>query len=157
MSEKKMDESPLLLNVIDPKEATFDECINTISKFTKCPLCRRIGELHEDNRKLSDRDYEHEIEELKKENEELKKSKKTHFERVTEKPLDFESDIHKAAEKGKLTSVQYLVEQCHSNVEAKDNKGSTPIMFASYNDRLEVVKYLYEECHSNFLRFSFLR
>ena len=72
MSEKKMDESPLLLNVIDPKEATFDECINTISKFTKCPLCRRIGQLHEDHKKLPNRDYEHEIEELKKENEELK-------------------------------------------------------------------------------------
>ena len=148
MSEKKMDESPLLLNVIDPKEATFDECINTISKFTKCPLCRRIGQLHEDNIKLPNRDYEHEIEELKKENEELKKSKKPHFAPVTEKPSDFEKDIHRAARYGKLTSVQYLVEQCHSNVEAKDNDGWTPIIFASINCYLEVVKYLVEVCHA---------
>ena len=117
MNERKGEESPLLLNVIDPKNNTFDECIRIISKFTKCPLCKRIGELHNDNRKLPDRDYEHEIEELKKENEELKKSKKTHFEPLTKKPSDFESDIHKAAKKGKLTSVQYLIEQC---IEAKD-------------------------------------
>ena len=62
MSKKKGEESPLLLNVIDPKNATFDECISIISKFTKCPLCRRIGKLHEDNRKLPNINYEHEIE-----------------------------------------------------------------------------------------------
>ena len=66
MNEKKGEESPLLLNIIDPKNATFDECISIISKFTKCPLCRRIGELHEDNRKLLDIDYEYEIKELEK-------------------------------------------------------------------------------------------
>ena len=38
---------------------------------------------------------------------------------MTIKPHDFESDIHEAADEGKLTSVQYLVEQCHANVEAK--------------------------------------
>jgi ankyrin repeat protein len=146
MNEGKGEESPLLLNVIDPKNATFDECISIISKFTKCPLCRRIGELHDDNIKLPNRDYEHEIEELK----ESKKvsSKKADFARVTGKPSDFESDIHNAAEKGKLTSVQYLYEVCHSNVEAKDKYGKTPIIFASENGHLEVVKYLYEKCHA---------
>ena len=145
ISEKNEKESPLLLNVIDPKDATFDECISIISKFTRCPLCKRIGQMHEDNKNLPDRDYEHEIKELRKEIEGLKKStnkpafhpftekadiensavshQKTHFSRVTEKPADFENDICKAAEKGKLTSVQYLIEQCHANVEAKDNDG----------------------------------
>ena len=154
MSEKKGKESPLLLNVIDPKNATFDECINIISNFTNCPLCKRIGQLHDDDKRLPVRDYEHEIEELKREKDELKKpkkasSKKTHFVRVTEKPVDFESNFHNAARDGKLTSVQYLVEQCHSNVEAKDSSGWTPIIWASYNGHLEVVKYLYEECHAN--------
>ena len=154
MSEKKGKESPLLLNVIDPKNATFDECINIISNFTNCPLCKRIGQLHDDDKRLPVIDYEHEIEELKREKDELKKpkkasSKKTHFVRVTEKPSDFESNIHSAARDGKLTSVQYLVEQCHANVEAKDNDGCTPIIYASENGHLEVVKYLYEECHAN--------
>ena len=49
-SEKKGEESPLLLNVIYPKDAAFDECISIISKFTKCPLCKQIGELHDADR-----------------------------------------------------------------------------------------------------------
>ena len=150
MSEKKEKESPLLLNVIDPKDATFDECIRIISKFIQCPLCKRIGQMHEDDKSLPDRDYEHELEELKKENERLKKpATKMVFTPVTEKPEDFESDICKAAEEGKLSSVQYLVEQCHANVEAKDEDGNTPIIWASEKGHLEVVKYLHEECHAN--------
>jgi len=141
MSENKGEESPLLLNVIDPKDATFDDFISIISKFTKCPLCRRIGKLHNINRRLPDRDYEHEI-------EELKKSKKAHFARMTEKPSDFESDIHRAAEQGKLSSVQYLVKKCNADVEAKNEDGYTPIIISTEKGHLKVVKYLFEECHA---------
>ena len=49
---------------------------------------------------------------------------------------------------GKLKSVQYIVEQCHANVETKDNKGWTPLSNASIEGHLDVVKYLYEACHS---------
>ena len=72
----------------------------------------------------------------------------TFFPPVTEKPTDFERDICKAASEGKLSSVQYLVEQCHSDVETKNEYGFTPINNASYNGHLEVVKYLYEKCHA---------
>ena len=41
MSSNKGHESQLLLNVIDPKEATFDECVKIISSFTECTLCMR--------------------------------------------------------------------------------------------------------------------
>jgi ankyrin repeat protein len=142
MSENKGEESPLLLNVIDPKDATFDDFISIISKFTKCPLCRRIGKLHNINRRLPDRDYEHEI-------EELKKSKKAHFARMTEKPSDFESDIHRAAEQGKLSSVQYLVKKCNADVEAKNEDGYTPIIISTEKGHLKVVKYLHEKCNAN--------
>ena len=64
-----------------------------------------------------------------------------------DKPSDFESDICKAAEEGKHTSVQYLVERYHADVEAKDKYEWTPINDASKNGHLEAVKYLYETCH----------
>ena len=150
MSENKKEESPLLLNVIDREDATFDECVRIISNFIHCPLCKRISQFNEENASLPTRDYDREIEDLQRENEELKKSKNdTFFPPVTEKPTDFERDICKAAREGKLSSVQYLVEQCHSDVETKDEYGWTPINNASENGHLEVVKYLYEKCHSD--------
>ena len=53
-----------------------------------------------------------------------------------------------ASEEGHLEVVKYLVEQCHANVEAKDNDGYTPLIRASENGHLEVVKYLVEQCHA---------
>ena len=41
-----------------------------------------------------------------------------------QKPSDFESDIHAAAEKGKLTSIQYLIEQRLAGVEDRMNHNS---------------------------------
>ena len=61
-----------------------------------------------------------------------------------EKPFDFESDIFKASENGKLTSIKCLIDKYHANIETKDNKGRTPINNASENGHLKVVKYLYE-------------
>jgi ankyrin repeat protein len=49
---------------------------------------------------------------------------------------------------GHLEVVKYLYEECHANVEAKDNDGYTPIICASINGYLEIVKYLVEECHA---------
>ena len=152
MNQNKGKKSALLLNVIESKKATFEECIQIISKFEQCPICIRTGELFSENVNLPETDYEHEIEELQREIEKLKEEKntrkKTYFPPVTEKPSDFESDICKAAAEGKLTSVQYLIEQCHANVETKDKYGGTPINFASFNGHLEIVKYLYETCHA---------
>ena len=58
------------------------------------------------------------------------------------KPSDFISDIHKASEKGKLTSVQFLIEKYHTKFETNNNKGHTPINIASSNGHLDIVKYL---------------
>ena len=162
MCENKGDESVLLLNIIDPEEMSLDECIEVISRFVRCQICKRTGELYtkeynhmneelnkekDENKNLAERDFGYEIGELKKEIEKIKKA--TGLRIDIEKPSDFESDICKAAEEGKLTSIQYLYEACHANVEAKDIKGCTPINIASINSHLEVVKYLYETCHAN--------
>jgi hypothetical protein len=47
-----------------------------------------------------------------------------------------------------LEVVKYLHEECHANIEAKDEGGKTPIMCASENGHLDIVKYLHEECHA---------
>ena len=155
MGENKGEEPILLLNVIKREEATLEECIKILSKFKQSPLLQLTSELFSENESFPEPDYIHEIETLKKEIEKLqnkteeeKEEKKTYFPPVTEKPSDFESNICKAASEGKLTSVQYLVEQCHANVETKDENERTPIRCASLNGHLEVIKYLYETCHA---------
>ena len=149
MLAMKGEESTLLLNVIKMEEATLEECIKILSKFKHSQICKRTSELFNEDKELLERDFEHELEELKKENGKLQKETKAYFPPVTEKPSGFESDICEAAYQGKLTSVQYLVEKCHADVEAKDEWENTPINLASLTGRLEVVKYLYETCHAD--------
>jgi len=47
---------------------------------------------------------------------------------------------------GHLDVVQYLTQECHRDVEAKDKDGRTPLHYASENGRLNVVQYLAKEC-----------
>ena len=142
MLKKKGEESTLLLNVIKIEEATLEECIEILSKFKHSQICRQTSKLFKEEKELPERDYEREINELKKELQ-------TKIKQGIVKPSDFESDICKAAEEGKLTSIKYLVKQCHADVETKDWCGYTPINNASSNGHLDVVKYLYKKCHAN--------
>ena len=145
MCECKGEESTLLLNVIKCDEATLEDCVKILSKFKYSQLCRRTSKLFFDEKYLPERDIKRETEVPKNKT----KEKKTYFPPVTKKPTDFENDIFKAAEKGKLTSIQYLIEQCHVGVETKDNYGNTQINMASNYGQLDVVKYLYEQCHAD--------
>ena len=138
MNESKGDDSILLMNVIDPKNATFEDCINVISKFRCSPICRRTYKLSMENMKFPDRDYDYEMGKLKKEINALSK-----------KPTDFESNICKAANEGKLSSVKYLVEECNADIGIIDEYGSTPLRLAAREGHLDVVKYLCENCHAN--------
>ena len=141
MNKSKPNKSVLLLNIIKRKEATFGECIKILSKFEQCPICKRAFRLFKEDQNLPERDYEHEIIELRE---------RTRFPSVTEKSSDFESDIFIASSEGKLTSVQYLLEQkCKAFVEMKDKYECTPISIASSNGYLNIVKYLYETCHAD--------
>jgi hypothetical protein len=144
MYEVKGGDAAIILNAVEAKEATFEECIKIISSLKCSPVCVRLGDLHAEDTKQPEIDYEHTISKLEKEIEQLKKQKKTIY-----KPSDFVNDIHEAARQGKLTSVQYLIEQCHVNIEEKNNDGRTPLHVASYNGHIEVVKYLIEKCNVN--------
>jgi FOG: Ankyrin repeat len=55
-----------------------------------------------------------------------------------------------ASTSGHLTTVKFLVEEGHANVEAKDKEdGYTPLIWASGNGDLTTVKFLVEEGHAN--------
>jgi hypothetical protein len=149
LCEAKGGEAALILNVIEAKEANFEECVRIVSSLKCSPVCVRLGDLYKENENQPEFDYEHEIFWLKKEIEELKQQRRTIFKPVTEKPSDFESDIYVAARKGKLTSVQYLIEQHKANAGANDDKGSTPLYYASENGHIAVVRYLIERCSVN--------
>ena len=51
--------------------------------------------------------------------------------------------------KGKLSSVQYLIEIEKKNVETKDSYGWTPLFNASQNGHFDIIKFHVEECHVN--------
>ena len=73
MSESKGKDSVLLLNEINPENATFEECVKIISTFKSSKFCKRTGKLFEENENSPEVDYSHEINELKKQIEKQKK------------------------------------------------------------------------------------
>jgi hypothetical protein len=93
MCNAKGGEAALILNVVELKEATLKECVKIVSSLKSSSVCARLGDLYAENECTAERDYEHEIFELKKEIEELKP--------VTAEPSDFERNIHTAAAKKK--------------------------------------------------------
>jgi hypothetical protein len=148
MSETKGGWASLILNFVEAKEATLEECIKIVSSLKCSPVCIRLGELYREELNKPEIDYEYEIIQLKKEIEKLNKQKPAVFKPIPKEPIFFESDIHKAALAGNLESVQYLIEQRHVSVEKKDYEGWTPLHYASRNGKIDVVKYLVEQCHA---------
>ena len=73
----------LVLNAIDPKEATREEYVKIVSSLKCSSDCDRLGDIQQEI------DYEHKIKMLKQEIEKLKQQKRTIFKPVTEKPSDF--------------------------------------------------------------------
>ena len=67
------------------------------------------------------------------------------YKALIEKPQDFEADIFKACKEGKLTSVQWLIEEDNVDKYIKDKNSDTPIHIASENGHLPIVQYLIEK------------
>jgi surface protein len=80
MCEVKKGEAALILNVVESKEATFEECVKIISSLKSSPICVRLGDLYEENEKMPEIDYEHEMSKLKQEIEEHKQQKEAEAE-----------------------------------------------------------------------------
>ena len=150
MNSYKNEEAILLLNVIDPVQLDLKGCINIISNFKKCPICKKLGFLHEEENNLTEKDYEDEVKKLKSIIKTLEKSpNKDAADPVIAKSNDLENDLFKAAQEGKLDTVKHLAKQRDVNINAKTKYGWTPINIAALNGRLDVVKYLYEKYHAD--------
>ena len=55
MSNTKDEEVSIqLLNILDPKEFTLNDCIRVVSKFTKSKFCQHINELIQQEQNLLD-------------------------------------------------------------------------------------------------------
>ena len=63
----------LVLNAIDPKEATREEYVKIVSSLKCSSDCDRLGDIQQEI------DYEHKIKMLKQEIEKLKQQKRTIF------------------------------------------------------------------------------
>ena len=61
---------------------------------------------------------------------------------IQEKPKDYEPNIFKACEEGKLTSVQWLIEKEKVNKNKKDEFGYTPLKYACEYGHLSIAQYL---------------
>ena len=129
---------------------SHEDILSLLELFTNCPKISQLCALYKKNVQFPIQDYEFEIETLKKQVEDLKQRERFHyFEPLTEKPKDFEPNIFLASESGKLTSVQWLIE--NENVD-KNIMCTTfamhnmpPIFFAVKSDSYIVVKYLIEQ------------
>ena len=112
------------MSAIDSKNSTLNECIKIFSEFKESPILRKTALKFRENETLLERDYEHEIKELKEETgfyrEEAKRvRRKLIFPSITKKPDNYVNDINLASSLGKLTCVQYLVEKLHVDAEKK--------------------------------------
>jgi ankyrin repeat protein len=57
--------------------------------------------------------------------------------------------LHYAIKDGNIKIIKHLIEECHADVEAEDNKNLTPLDLALKKGNVEVVKYLNEQCQAN--------
>ena len=154
------------LNIKTISFLSFEEIFSLLELITNCPILVNFCNLHKERNQLPDKDFEYELQQKEKEIEKLrhqihdnlssqpKEEKSKKFPPITEKPIDFESDIFKACKEGKLTSVQWLIEKEKedknkrvekSNYELKFYENETPIHIASENGHLPIVQYLIEK------------
>ena len=117
------DSSALLLQNLNCDSLAFKDCISVLQCFETCPLCKRIGVLYTQEGEIAD--VHHEIENKNKEIQSLKQALQEN-----DYPLHLEADIHKAAAKGDLPSIKYLLKRKEELKERKDHMKNTPLLSA---------------------------
>ena len=148
-------QSILLLNAIKCKNLDFslNEYISILRLFISSDICFSICRILAEDEHAVDFDYDFELKQKDEKIEYLKQQlcKKTNpilyeFPPVSEKPPDFEKNIHKAVKLGKLSSVQYLIEMCNANIESRNLQGNTLLHIACLEGHMQIVRYLVEAC-----------
>lgn len=91
-SEKKGDESVLLLNVLHAKCMNRDDFVNIVSKFKCSPLCAQMNEILNEEHNLANRCFEYETGKQKKDIEKLKKENREKLKEVEKLKKIYEDD-----------------------------------------------------------------
>ena len=147
---KENKDALLILKSINCKllDFTIEQCINLLSLFGNCQLFTKIVRMFNELQKLPDVDYDYEInqkqDEIKQMKEFIDRHNLYYVPLIKSKPLDFERNIHKACEEGKLSSVQYLIEHEHIDKNLRNEEGYCPIHIACWKGHLPIVRYLIE-------------
>ena len=150
--------SGLLFNNIHCPDVSFQtkDIIDIFSAFSTCDICNKIKDHLENEIHLALRDYrdefkkkDEEIQDLQKEivNKEtqiqdLRKSLEILFSPLTEKPIDFESNLFRAVRSDKLSSVRYLIENEKIDLETINSYSETPFIAACFSGKLSIITYL---------------
>ena len=153
-------ETLLLLQNIDFSQfsLSYEGIFSILELFTNCPIIREFCNLHIENQKLPDIDFEYELKQKDEEIEKLKHQSKgsqpqiqtiIHFPPISEKPKDFESDIFKALKSKKFTSIQWLIENENINNNIRNELDNSPIHVASEIGVLPLVQYFIEKQRVN--------
>ena len=160
-THKTEKETLFLLNElnVDDGNCTLSDCVRIIMLFSNSPLCVSLGDFFFKNQEV-DVDYEFLLSEKQKEVESLQSKLKEFsdhyyvvFPPVTKQPDDFEPNIFLAVEKGKLSSVQYLIEQkkVKPSIVVNEpiyqlNRSDSLVEIACHSGHLSIVQYLIELC-----------
>ena len=149
-------ESILLLPFIKEnylESLQIGECLTLLKSFSNCPLCIKLNQLFEYEQSLLQRDLEYEKayeeEKMKKEEQRRKENIKIFelpnpykFFSLDSRPDDYEKDIFKAIESGKLTSLRWKIERKGCNVNMKDDLERSLLHLATRQGYLNIVQYL---------------
>ena len=146
---------------------TLNDCVKILSFFSNSELCIKLGELYNEmNSPSLEVDYDLKLKEkeeeikslnslvsdLKESNERYKDGSKSDID--SKKPDDFEPNIFLAAASGKLSSLQYLIEQEKVDIDQttpikyqKENipRESTILHVAAQFGHFKIVQYLIEK------------
>ena len=152
-------ETILILQNLNIKKISFsyEEIFSFLELITNCPVLTNFCNLYKEQNKSVDFDYSYEIQEKEKEISKLKEqiirmresnNYSIEFPPIEEKPDDYEPDVFKACEKGKLSSVQWIFERAFKNKYLDiESYGNHPIHFATMNGHLSIIQYLIEVQH----------
>ena len=134
-ASKHGDQALLLLGKINVLGLSPIDYVSIVASLREVsPTCQKIADLYNVSDDIS---YDEEL--IRKS---ILKRFRTDAEKI-EKPVDFEFDIFKACDKGKLQNVQYLV-QNKIDPEMRDGDGNTVMMRAARANQPEIIDFLYE-------------
>ena len=125
---------------------SFEDQVSILELFNNCPFLRSFCDSINNDKILVEKNYPYDIKIKDSEIEELKQQIKELQSKLNQQriPLsrDYEPDIFKACDDGKLTSVKLLIEKDHVLKNKKDKNNDTPIHHATKCGHIHIVQYL---------------